>query len=134
MSRDNDRNIFRIQSWGSLLIKNITFTVMSQEYGNSLFVVNGGKLAIENSTFTNIASSAIIDGSGVVKISNSSFYKNKGAIVTGNARSYVDNIIVEETSKYYTNQIYLNYNYLFPIDGSVEIYNSIFINFIIINY
>ena len=126
MSRDNDRNIFRIQSWGSLLIKNITFTVMSQEYGNSLFVVNGGKLAIENSTFTNIASSAIIDGSGVVKISNSSFYKNKGAIVTGNARFYVDNIIVEETSKYYTNQIYLNYNYLFPIDGSVEIYNSIF--------
>ncbi|WP_407413341.1 Ig-like domain repeat protein [Methanobrevibacter sp.] len=126
MSRDNGRNIFRIQSWGSLLIKNITFTVMSQDYGDSLFVVNGGKLAIENSTFTDIASSAIIDGSGIVKITNSSFYKNKGAIVTGNAKSYVDNILVEETSRYYTNQIYLNYNYLFPIDGSVEIYNSIF--------
>ncbi len=126
MSRDNGRNIFKIQSWGSLLIKNITFTVMSQDYGDSLFVVNGGKLAIENSTFTDIASSAIIDGSGIVKITNSSFYKNKGAIVTGNARSYVYNIIVEETSRYYTNQIYLNYNYLFPIDGSVEIYNSIF--------
>lgn len=126
MSRDNGRNIFRIQSWGNLLIRNITFTVMSQDYGDSLFVMNGGNLTIENSTFTGIASSSIIDGTGVVKISNSSFYKNKGAIVTGNARSYVDKIIVEETSRYYTNQIYLNYNYLFPIDGSVEIYNSIF--------
>ncbi len=126
MSRDNGRNIFKIQPWGSLLIKNVTFTVMSADFENALFIVNKGKLAIENSTFTNIGASAIIDGSGEVKISNSSFYKNKGAIITGNPKCYIDDIIVESTSRFYTNQMYKNYNYLFPIDGSIEIYNSIF--------
>ena len=126
MSRDNARNIFRIQSWGSLTIKNITFTVLSQGYGDSLFVVNGGKLAIENSKFENIESASIINGEGVVEVVNSSFYKNKGSIMTGSASFYVNNITVESSSKYYTNVIYKNYNYLFPIDGSIEIYNSIF--------
>lgn len=126
MSRDNARNMFRIQPWGSLKIKNITFTVLSQGYGDSLFVVNGGNLTIENSKFENVESSSIIDGSGVVEVVNSSFYKNKGAIMTGSASFYVNNITVESASKYYTNQIYKNYNYLFPIYGSIEIYNSIF--------
>ena len=126
MSRDNARNIFRIQSWGSLTIKNITFTVLSQGYGDSLFVVNGGELNIENSKFENVESSSIIYGSGVVEVVNSSFYKNKGAIMTGSASFYVNNITVESASKYYTNAIYKNFNYLFPIDGSIEIYNSIF--------
>lgn len=126
MSRDNGRNIFKISNIGIIRIKNITFTVNSQDFGESLFVVNNGRLTIENSTFTDIASTSIIDGSGHVEIINSSFYKNKGSIVKGNAKIYINNILVEESSRYYVNAMYRNYNYLFPIDNSIEIYNSIF--------
>ncbi len=130
LKRDDNRVMFSVSDIGSLRIENITFSVLSKAYGNSLFILNGGSLTIINSTFTNITSSSIIESQSYsnVKISHCNFTDNRGSVISGSLKAVVDDSIFENNRNYYENSIYFDFNYIFPVNGILEVYSSVFNN------
>lgn len=132
LRRANAFNIFKIKEWGSLTVKNIKFAVDVREYDDSIFVLTGGNLTIFNCNFTAITSSSLIltdSGNvenGIVIIENCHFDDIIGSVSTGTAQVYVRNSIFEHISNFYHIQGFENYNSVFPITSSIEIYDSIF--------
>lgn len=130
--RVNGAIIFNIQEVGNVRISNIHFSAEVREYTDNLFYVRGGTLTIDNCTFHSITSDTIIDSTsgidnkGSIIIRNSKFSDIKGSIVNGIARVNIQNCSFEEISNFYYRSGLENYNALFTITSSIEIYNSIF--------
>ena len=128
LKRDDNRNIFSISKTGNLLIRNVNFTVLSDSYDNSLFIVNGGNLTIENSRFYDIDSTSVIDceSNSLIRIDNSSFKNSRGSVCDGYASVLINNSLFENIIAHYWNSIYHDYNYLFTASRYIEVYNSEF--------
>lgn len=130
--RANSANLFKIQEWGSLVIKNVNFKVDVREFANNLFVVSGGNLTVFNCTFDAVTSSGIFSTSsgveklGMINIIDTSFSDIVGSVGTGVAMYYVENSHFERISNFYTSRGLENYNSVFAISGSIEVYNSTF--------
>lgn len=130
--RTNGANIITVQELGNVTVKNINFSCEAKEYGDNLFIVSGGKLNIENCTFTSINSGAVIHSSsgvsnnGLIHIKDSKFTDIKGSVVNGIAKVNLENCSFEKISNFYTTPGIENYNALFTITSSIEIYNSEF--------
>lgn len=132
LKRANNFNVFIVKEWGSLTLKNIKFTVDIREYDDSIVYCTGGNVSVVNCSFTGITSPSVIfttsgnKNDGLVFIEDSSFKDIVGAISRGTARVYVKNSTFEQVSNYYRYQGMENYNAIFPITSSIEIYDSIF--------
>ena len=130
--RANGANIITVQESGNVIVKNINFGCEVREYNNELFVVSGGNLIVENCTFASISSGSIIHSSsgvsnnGMIEIKDSKFTDIKGSVVNGIAKVNVENCSFEKISNFYTIAGMENYNALFTITSSIEIYNSEF--------
>ena len=134
LSRENNRNIFIVKEWGSLTLKNLNFTINSNQYSNELILVNGGNLSVLNSNFYDIKSISVISTSngaqskGNVYIENTTFKSIVGPLITGGAKIAIDNISVEKASNIYSSMGREAYNACFPVGNYISISNSIFRN------
>lgn len=132
LMRYNAMNIFFIQEWGNLVVKNIRFGVDVRSYSDNLFVVKGGNLTVSNCSFSHITSDAVIttgagvESKGSVIIENSRFYDVVGAAVNGISKVLVKNSSFEKFSNFYTRSGTENLNAVFTITGAIEIYGSLF--------
>ncbi len=134
LTRENNRNIFIVKEWGSLTLKNLNFTINSNQYSDELILVNGGNLSILNSNFYDIRSVGVISTSngvqskGNVYIENTTFKSIVGPLITGGAKIIIDNISVEKSSNIYSSMGREGYNVCFPVRNYISISNSIFRN------
>lgn len=134
LRRANAFSVFIVKEWGSLLLKNIKFTVDIRDYDDSIIMLNGGNITAFNCTFSGITTPSVIftdSGnyhSGLVTIGDCHFIDIEGAASTGTARVYVTNSLFEDFTNYYKYQGMENYNFIFPITSSIELYNSTFSN------
>ena len=130
IKRDDNKNIFQINSIGNLIVKNINFTLLSSAYSNPLFLLNGGNLTVLNSNFYGIYSTAIIYSatSSKIIVDSCNFTDIHGSISEGSSKLFVYNSTFEGITKYYDNPIYREYNYMFTSSGLVEVHDSLFIN------
>ncbi|WP_365906963.1 Ig-like domain repeat protein [uncultured Methanobrevibacter sp.] len=132
LSRENARNIFIIQEWGSLTLKNLNFTVNMKQYSDELIVVKGGNLTIFDSNFYDIRSEAIVlSGEGIqnkgnIYVDNITFKNIVGPLIQGGANITINNILAEKCSNIYTYRGYEAYNACFPVWNSITILNSTF--------
>lgn len=130
--RANGVNIITVQELGNVNVKNINFGCEVREYDDNLFLVRGGTLNIENCTFTSISSGGVIytspgvDKNSLIIIKNSRFSDISGSVITGSADVNIENCSFEKISNFYTIAGMENYNALFTITASIEIYNSEF--------
>ena len=130
--RDNSHEMFIIKEWGSLTVKNIKFTVTSNQYTNSIFQVSGGNLRIINSTFENITSEGVIysyrgvENTGKVTIEDSKFTNIRGSAIRGVSKSYIFNTTFEKFTNFYHNRGFESFNTIFPVTNTIEIYDSKF--------
>ena len=130
--RASGASIITVEELGNVIVKNIDFGCEVREYNDNLFSVRGGKLIIENCTFSEISSPAVIQSSagvsnnGLVQIKDSKFTDIKGSVVNGNAKVIIENCSFEKISNFYTAAGLENYNALFTITSSIEIYSSYF--------
>ena len=132
LRRANSFAVFNIKEWGNLVVKNINFIVDVRDYDDPMITVTGGNLTIVNCTFVGITAPSVIftdsgnNNGGSVIIQDSYFSDIIGAVSRGTARVYVRNSTFEDVKHYYTYSGMENYNYIFPITSSIEIYDSIF--------
>lgn len=130
--RANSFTVFNIKEWGSLTIKNIRFIVSDRNYADSIFYLTGGNLRIINSTFSNITAEGIvytsagIENRGKIIIEDSKFSDIKGSAIAGVAKSFIVNTTFEKFTNYYRIAGFESYNCIFPVTGSIEIYDSLF--------
>lgn len=130
--RANGANIITVEESGNVIVKNINFGCEVREYENELFLVRGGNLIIENCTFASISSGSLIHSSsgvsnnGRIQIKDSKFTDIRGSVVNGIAKVNIENCYFEKISNYYTIAGMENYNALFTVTSSIEIYNSQF--------
>lgn len=130
--RANGASIMTVQESGKVIVKNINFSCEVREYDDTLFLVRGGTLIAENCTFTSISSGGIIYSSqgveknSLISIKNSRFSNISGSVVTGTANVNIENCSFEKISNFYTIAGMENYNALFTVTSSIEIYNSNF--------
>jgi len=130
--RVNGASIMTVQELGNVIVKNIDFGCEVREYNDDLFMVRGGTLTVENCTFTSISSGAVIysssgiNNNGLINIKDSKFSDISGSIVSGIAKVNIENCHFEKISNFYTVAGMENYNALFTITSSIEIYSSEF--------
>ena len=132
LSRENDRNIFIVEEWGSLTLKNLNFTVNLKQYSDELIVVKGGNLTVSNSNFYDIRSVGVISttagaqNKGNVYVENVTFKNIVGPLIKGGAKIIIENISAEKTSNLYTSMGSEAYNVCFPVWNYISISNSVF--------
>ncbi len=130
--RANGASIITVQELGNVIVKNINFSSEVREYEDNLFLVHGGILNIENCTFTSISSSGVVyssqgvDKNSLISIKDSKFSDIRGSVVTGTGSVKIENCYFEKISNFYTIAGLENYNALFTVTSSIEIYNSEF--------
>lgn len=130
--RANSFTVFNVKEWGNIIVKNIKFTVDIREYDDSIIYLTGGNVTAFNCTFKGITSPSVIFSisgnkvGGLVTIEDCKFDDIVGAVSRGTAKVYVRNSTFEHAKNYYTYQGMENYNAIFPITSSIEIYDSIF--------
>ena len=132
--RVSGASIMTVRELGNVIVKNINFGCEVREYNDNLFTVTGGTLTIENCTFSAISSASVIytspgvSNNGLIQIRDSEFSDIKGSVVSGPAKVNVDNCSFEKISNFYSVAGMENYNALFTVTSSIEIYNSEFTN------
>lgn len=132
LSRANDKTMFYVREWGSLTIVNAKITVANDDFHNNIFQVVGGDLTLINCSVYDVKSDAVISASfgneknAAVNIINSSFSKIRGAVVSGTAKTHVDNSSFEKVSNYYYTRGLESYNTVFSVTSYIEIFNSMF--------
>lgn len=130
--RVNGASIMTVQELGNVIVKNINFSCEVREYEDNLFLVRGGTLNIENCTFTSISSSGVVYSSqgveknSLISIKDSEFSDIRGSVVTGTGDVKIENCYFEKISNFYYQAGLENYNALFTVTSSIEIYNSEF--------
>ena len=130
--RANSFSVFNVKEWGSLLVKNIKFNVDIRDYDDPIIYLTGGNVTVVNCNFTGITAPSVIfsnsgnKNDGFVAIEDCKFDDIVGAVSRGVAKTYVRNSKFENVKNYYTYQGMENYNAIFPITSSIEIYDSIF--------
>lgn len=132
LKRANAFSVFIVKEWGNLLVKNIKFTVDIRDYDDPIIMLSGGNVTVMNCTFTGITAPSVIftssgnNNGGLVTIEDSYFNDIVGAVSRGTAMVYVRNSTFENVKNYYTYSGMENYNSVFPITSSIEIYDSVF--------
>ena len=132
LQRANSRNIFVIMEWGSLVIKNIRFSVVDRAYTDVLIGVRGGMLNVSNCSFLSISTPNVISTSSgnskasCVVIEDTRFSDIVGSAVAGNGEIRIINSVFEKFSNFYTYSGVESYNCVFPVTKSIEIYGSLF--------
>ena len=130
--RANGKTMFTIQEWGNLVLKNVDISVDITEYENYIFTVIGGNLTLINSTVHDSKSNTVIyTGSGnqnaaKVWLIDSNFRDIVGSAISGDAVTYVEGSLFERMSNYYHSHGFENYNSVFSLTSSIEVYKSIF--------
>ena len=132
LQRANSRNVFVIMEWGSLVVKNIRFTVVDRAYKDVLIAVRGGMLNVSNCSFSSISTANVIStSSGNLKaakavIEDTRFSDIVGSAVAGSGEIKIINSVFEKFSNFYSYSGVESYNCVFPVTKSIEIYGSLF--------
>lgn len=122
--RPNARNIFIVDEKGFLTVKNINFTTATTDYYiDSFFVLNRGKLVIEDCNFYDIVAQSVIMAKNpdFINLDNVTFNKIQGYAILGGAR----NILINNSKFSNGTPIYIYSTYYgVPDDRNIYLYDT----------